>query len=301
MDSYDIVCVQEHWLAKQELNQLNNLHSNFLGFGVSPVNYETHLKGRNYGGVGIVWKQSIESYIQPLQLENELDWMCGLYFNTANSKLLILNVYLPCDNVANVELYLERMGVILSIIQECDTTSVLIVGDFNSDILDTCNDSVLGPLLIDFCNENNLLLADKLSLPPDTYTFVSDVWGSVSWLDHAICTQDAKDCIRNIYIDQRFMSDHLPLVLELNLNVLPCLSPEDRVSSKINSGKVPITSIHEYAKTSDCKLKQITFSFDDVNCLDCNCSNKNHIASLEHLYDDIVNALMLSSDIWQRI
>ena len=35
-------------------------------------------------------------------------------------------------------------------------------------------------------------------LPNDTYTYVSDVWDSCSWLDHCISTEDGNGVIINV-------------------------------------------------------------------------------------------------------
>ena len=64
MDSTDILLVQEHWLFNYQLNFLSEISDNIRGAGkavdnsnpISPVQ-----KPRGYGGVGILWKQSLDN------------------------------------------------------------------------------------------------------------------------------------------------------------------------------------------------------------------------------------------------
>ena len=60
--------------------------------------------------------------------------------------------------------------------------------------------SPFGTIFQDFCNDFYLAVADKDFLPLDTYTHVSAAYGTTSWLDHIICTSDAKECITNMKV-----------------------------------------------------------------------------------------------------
>ena len=45
------------------------------------------------------------------------------------------------------------------------------------------------------------------------HTDVSDDWGSQSWLDHCISTEDGNDIITNAHVVyESIQSDHLPVV-----------------------------------------------------------------------------------------
>ena len=58
----DVICLQELWLDKSELNMLSNLNSKFIGFGISPVDIDKEVVyGRKYGGVGFLWKSELEN------------------------------------------------------------------------------------------------------------------------------------------------------------------------------------------------------------------------------------------------
>lgn len=56
LDECDILCLQETWLAKQDLDKLNTVHLNFHGAGESTTDLSTKLvRGRIAGGVAILW------------------------------------------------------------------------------------------------------------------------------------------------------------------------------------------------------------------------------------------------------
>ncbi len=57
----------------------------------------TILQGRRYGGVGFMWHKTIASIVKTYKSRSKM--VCGLIMTLANMRrLLILNVYLPCDN-----------------------------------------------------------------------------------------------------------------------------------------------------------------------------------------------------------
>ena len=60
-DSYDIVFLQETWLAKFELHMLNNVHEHFSGLGTSSFDSGNGLLyGRPFGGVAILWRKVLQ-------------------------------------------------------------------------------------------------------------------------------------------------------------------------------------------------------------------------------------------------
>ena len=86
-------------------------------------------------------------------------------------------------------------------------TNVLIVGDFNA-----CPNNNFGVLLSQLCLEHELKISDKINLPADSFTYVSDTHGTCSWLDHVVSSKSDHDSIHNIEILHQFiLSDHRPV------------------------------------------------------------------------------------------
>ena len=80
---------------------------------------------------------------------------------------------------------------------------------------------MFGDMLLNFCNANNVDLVDKSILSADTYTYGSSAWGTTSWLDHVVCTSDAKDCTTHVEVMYDcIFSDHHPVLVKADLNIL---------------------------------------------------------------------------------
>ena len=132
-DVAKIICLQEHWLSKQQLVTLSTIHENFKSTGASPLDAEqTLLTGRPYGGVAILWHNSLDAMITIINLND--DWMCGISVNTGTKKFIILCVYLPYECRDNLDKYIFCLSRLVSVIDACDSSSVYIIGDFNNDI-----------------------------------------------------------------------------------------------------------------------------------------------------------------------
>ena len=68
----DFILLQEHWLYKDELSLLRNLHEDFDGFGISAMTSDDKLiSGRPYGGTGILWRKSLDKACDIVTYEDD--------------------------------------------------------------------------------------------------------------------------------------------------------------------------------------------------------------------------------------
>ena len=89
------------------------------------------------------------------------------------------------------------------------------------------NNSLFSNNLKTFCSDNNLILSSELLLPPGRYTYISEAWYTISWLDHCISTEDAHSCITSMEVHYDLsMSDHIPVSMTLGVDMLPALTNE---------------------------------------------------------------------------
>ena len=95
LEDSDVLLLQELMLEKRDLDVLNDLHIDFKYIAeVRDREMEGICEGRPSRGVAIYWRDAFSSSISPVYVSDSL---IGIVLNSGSSKLLILNVYLPCD------------------------------------------------------------------------------------------------------------------------------------------------------------------------------------------------------------
>ena len=170
-ETHHIVALQETHFSIQDLKVLNSLHNSFVGIGVSKTDEtERIISGRYSGGVAIFWRIELSKYIKQIQLDS--NWCVGIEVSIDSTIFNILNVYMPYQKTEHEDLYFEHLGYLRSFIDDMSTTNLTIIGDFNANLGLTGN-RLFSNYLTDFCNENELLISDKILLPEDSYTYAS--------------------------------------------------------------------------------------------------------------------------------
>ena len=90
----DVLLLQETWLAKQELELINDIHEEYSGFGTAKCDYANGIiTGRKSGGTAILWKTNI------CGIDLKYDWCRGIRIQSGDSATVVINVYLPYMNV----------------------------------------------------------------------------------------------------------------------------------------------------------------------------------------------------------
>ena len=108
---HNIICLQEIWLDKVELQNLNTFHPSFCGFGVSPVDPSAGLiRGRKYGGVAFLWDKVREENVYPIDFG--YDWIAGIRLMRGKTVINLIGVYMPCDSKHNIDSFLVCFGVL---------------------------------------------------------------------------------------------------------------------------------------------------------------------------------------------
>ena len=93
------------------------------------------------------------------------------------------------------------MAKINDIIESYPTPYVYVMGDFNANLYkNNGNANVMskyGTHMVNFCDDENMVIADSYILCNNSYTFVSSAHNTVSWLDHVVTTKSGCDLINN--------------------------------------------------------------------------------------------------------
>ena len=94
-----IIGEQEHWLHNDKVNMLNNLHPDFVGFGLSSMNsrLSTEIyRGRPFGGVGFLWRKAVSNNVQITSRSVSGRSLC-ISLECSNHHIInVVNVYFHC-------------------------------------------------------------------------------------------------------------------------------------------------------------------------------------------------------------
>lgn len=160
-----LLCLQETFLSKQDLGGLNSFNDNFHGAGESTVDFTRGIvRGWIAGGVAILWHKKLDSVINVIR--TQVDWCIAVQLKLRNKELIILNIYTPYECPQNEDIYKERLGFLNSFINDNQFTSVCVLGDMNADLSDS--QSMFAKHMLQFCDDNNLMLSSQLLLPADS-------------------------------------------------------------------------------------------------------------------------------------
>ncbi|KAL0809192.1 hypothetical protein ABMA28_011417 [Loxostege sticticalis] len=196
-----------------------------------------------------------------------------------------------CNSVDNLLEFIDCLSAVSAIVDEYGSEAVFILGDFNAD-----PGELFYSELCNICNDQlwSCIDTELLGLDSGTFTFISDVYGTCSWLDHCITSQSAKHSVTDVDVlyDTQW-SDHFPLLVHCDLKLLaPKILPKIINANKdIVWGERSVEQINMY--TSEChnRLRLIDFPSDCVNCANRACQDRSHWQTLDTLYADIVTAL----------
>ncbi len=134
---FDFILVQEHWLLSSQLFKLGSVDNDFSFFAISAMDHKSQcgiLKGRPFGGVGILWRKKFGNLVEVINKDTEGRALTVKFNCNINEKcLLITCVYFPCsDTPANYKASVGPVHAYITDVLESFPNSLhLIAGDFN--------------------------------------------------------------------------------------------------------------------------------------------------------------------------
>ena len=298
LDQTDILLVQETWCYKQDLAYINTYHNDFFGIGEATRDTNEGISvGRPNGGVAIFYRRKFGQNVREIRLG--INWAIAVEIKVADSfSIIIVCVYMPFLCNENEDEFLSRLGVLSHTVRDFECPNVIIAGDFNANM--SGEPSVFGSHLKLFCEENELSFSSIQKLPSDTYTYVSERWGSTSWLDHCICTKNISDNINNfevLYNTSTF--DHIPIKFNVEYFNPPgayltngegddneCFNPSVHVKWE----NLTTNELVRYYNETENHLIDINNNYN-IECSDPNCGNVEHRALLSGFYRNIVEKI----------
>ena len=146
--------LQETWLTQQNLVFLQTISCAHYSYCFSPVNESEGVrKGRPYSGTVILWKKDLQAE----RVVNHTSEIIGLKLTSLTDSVAFINVYFPYCCYENQDDFDSYLGQLESFYKSINVSKIYILGDFNAS-----KTNAFGPLLNDFCMENDLILSDEL-------------------------------------------------------------------------------------------------------------------------------------------
>ena len=235
----DVIILSEHWLWPFQLNQLQDIHPSYAGFGFADkrLNEKSHLT-KGCGGVGIIWRKSLP--IIPMT-KIVSDRFCAVQLQPENpaENVYIIGVYLPSCNHSMEDFaeYLADLENTISTLQP--TGRIILAGDLNVHLTQSNQSSSRESLLHHCIHRHNLysVSTSTNNVSGPNYTFFSST--SHSTVDYILTESSLVGQVTSCQVHEHHplnLSDHLPvsMVIMLHTSVPP---PPAKTVKPINWSK----------------------------------------------------------------
>ena len=184
-------------------------------YGKSGIVVDELLLGRRYGGVAIFVNKNIKCFISEVDVKVK---ECALFcVNLMNILFYLYQFTCYVMREKNLDEYIYILGVIIVCQIKVKANYIIIGGDWNTDLQRCHSNSTIA--LNDMCTEQDLTCVS--SVYDIDFTYVSDVNGTYSTIDHFIVSNSLNTGVNNYCIVNNIdnMSDHLPLCMYSHLPV----------------------------------------------------------------------------------
>ena len=286
-----IIAVQEHWLSNSNLHLLNNIHPDFVGFGISSMteklNSEVY-RGRPYGGVGFLWRKGYSPRINICVKAVSRRCLSVVLELDSRERINIITAYFPCYRSGinyNTELT-ECLGFIKEVPD--DGLQSVILGDMNFP----CDTSNAGyKLCYNVLSRYDMYHCDEFISSKNCFTYCNYSLNQFSFVDHVFVSDSIRQDIISAKIHDTGvnLSDHIPVVYTFKwaLSSQNCKSSKSAV--KQYSWRWDKSDLSYYYYLSDLALRNISVP---VIC-DCalGCHNACHLDAVNIYYENTVAAL----------
>ena len=293
-NDYNIIFVQEHWLAPFDLSCLDKIGKHMVCYASSAMDTAVShscLKGRPFGGLAVFVNSSYAVNIKLIKA-------VARYIILQHGDTVFINVYLPCKSSLQCEeAFAECLASILQDVNELQYCDIVFGGDLNVDfsVSDTFSD-----ILLNFAHELDLkFVYDKL--PADSRnTFRVESTGATSAIDHFAVTKALYDSINSVeVIDSGInLSDHCPVIMDLYINDFekPSIKGSSNNSSQQLNFRWDKGDIFQYYHMTYDMLRAVNsplFLMHDSD--EVNLSKSDILHYVNGFYSNIVNTLYSAS------
>jgi endonuclease/exonuclease/phosphatase family metal-dependent hydrolase len=291
---YDIILLQEHWLFPFELDYLSNISEDFFAYGKSAINLNVNVcKGRPYGGTAILFRKNFLPFVTSVQSDNPriTAMILNVILNNALTSILFTSVYMPVDDISNDEDFEFICGELNAMIVDSNVNHFIFAGDFNFRLLSNRHTFIQSEL-----KGFNVVFADQLCLPNNSFTYVSDVHGTTSWIDHVLVNRQLLQSITNMFITYDCIaSDHKPVSAKLSASLpstpdVPTHTDNPDLLSLPNWSACTPLQLSQY--TAD--LEQLLQSIPIPNLCTAGCSSEQCTHVIDIYYYSVTDCINIA-------
>ena len=292
IDNFDFILIQEHCKYLEQLSDLTKLGP-IQYHGNSGMNITQPLVGRPHGGCVILWKQNCKCTVTPVNIISSRICAVVVQLNEFNNniKILLINVYFPCDDRtrgSNFNMLEETVADIENIILDSVVDHIIIAGDLNCDLT---RHTVHVNKVKEFVESANLHFVDSHATAKIPYSFESKGSGVRSTIDHIILDHAFYGLVKNYYsfdsVDNT--SDHCAICCELDLSIAYIKNCDKQPQIRPAWYKAGKEDIH-YFQT---KLDQLLTNIQIPSVIECsNLLCMSHNEEIEKFHNDIIQACM---------
>ena len=231
IEHFQVVCVSEHWLCKNQLNRFGEISDKveFLCHSSNRTNAASYGCGRGQGGVGILWNKTLGGVIPINEITH--DRFCAIRIQNSNGATInVFSVYLPASSSDDdLSTTLDQLSVVL---EGRDSDSLnLVCGDFNGDIGHAVDGRGIKPptkagkLINDFFIRHNLWPSNQgISANGPLYTYEGPT--GCSTIDYIAVPVSFIPCLSKYGVMEENVlntSDHRPVYAVCDVQTVPQL------------------------------------------------------------------------------
>ena len=292
LNDCDIFCLQEHWLSSKQLSDLSSIHDGFVYAAVSGFGDSEVLAGRPYGGCAILWRANVN--MQSDLVETHSTRLCAVRFESASWKLLIVNVYMPCEGSSSEE-FCEQLACIEGIISQYQDCHIVLCGDFNVDF---CRVRPHTDMLNEFCIKLDLCASARHAKNEIDYTY-NFAMKRFNSLDHFIMSSALFDsAVDDILVqhDIENLSDHDPIFIRFSLSSNLFTMSNKIYHEKVAWHKCTDADFIAYSNILSALLKDVHLPVDAIQCRNPLCVNNEHIICIHKYANDLTEACLTAAE-----
>lgn len=254
------------------------------------------LRGRPYGGLGILWRKSIAHLIK-LEVLDDNNRLLAIQLEINGRMFSLLNVYMPYDDGTNIYEFQEYLHQIGSFV--ADNPYSFALGDFNAD---TLHGSRFGHELQEYCTGENIYISDVNLSDHNSFTYISEAHDyKAFWLDHMLSTHTIHKNIKRVWVNYGCVSsDHFPMMIEMKMEgeigELNDNEAQDKTTfSKVKWSELAQEQLCKYTQDSGINLSKVRLDHSLILCDNPGCKDTQHTAAIDALHEAITSALTDSS------